>query len=71
MGTVDTENYVGTYRDDEATKQAVFDKVVAFFVKHESFHGECIMQSDDPQIYAPELLAEIADEVMHFEIECK
>jgi hypothetical protein len=71
MANFETENYIGTYQDDDAVKQEVFDRVVAFFKKHESFHGECIMQSDDPQIYAPELLAEIADEVLKFEYDCK
>jgi hypothetical protein len=71
MATLETESYVVSYQDDEATKQAVFDRLIAFYKKHESFHGECIMQSDDPQIYAPELVAELADEVFKFDSKLK
>lgn len=67
----ETENYRVTYEATDEMRNEVFRRVLAFYTKHESFHGECIMQSDDPQIYAPELLSEIADEVIKFNIECK
>lgn len=56
-------------KDSRKTRDEVFERVLAFFLKHESFSGECIMQSDNPQIYAPELLSELADEVFKFETE--
>lgn len=37
--------------------------------KHEAFAGEVIMQNDDCLIYAPELIAEIVDDVLKPEIE--
>lgn len=53
-----------SYKDDEATKQAVFDAVIAFLKKHKVFCAECICQSDNPQIEAPVLLANIAEDIL-------
>lgn len=69
--SLETENFRVTYEVNDEVRNEVFRRVLAFFVKHESFHGECIMQSDDPQIEAAPLLSEIADEVFKFNIECK
>jgi len=60
---------VVSFNDDAETKNAVFEKLLAdYFFKYESFCGETIMQSDDPQIYAPEVMADIADNIIKFEI---
>lgn len=67
--TVKTRDGHVSYEDSQDARDAVFERVLAFFLKHESFSGECIMQSDNPQIYAPELLSELADEVFKFETE--
>jgi len=53
-----------TFKTDQATRDAVFEKVVAFFLEQESFSGEALQQNDDPQIAAPGLLGEIADQLM-------
>jgi hypothetical protein len=50
-------------------EKAVFDKIIEFCKRHNCFFGECIMQSDDPQIYAPELISEIVDDIIEFEVE--
>lgn len=50
-----------------ATKDAVFERVVAFFLKHEAFCGESVMQRDAPQIEGPVMLSELVDDVLRFE----
>jgi hypothetical protein len=46
----------------EEKKNKAIDILTKYFEKHGV--GECIMQSDDAIIYAPDLLAEIADDVL-------
>lgn len=67
MTQIHSDEYVVAYKDDEATKQALFDKLVAFYKKHEAFSGESIMQCDGPQLEAAELLSDIADDILQFE----
>lgn len=56
------------YKSDQETKDALFDAVIAFFKEHQSFTGESIMQSDGPQIDAPVLLSNLADDILKFEV---
>jgi hypothetical protein len=46
---------------DEKKEKAI-EKLTAYFEKHGV--GECIMQSDDALIEAPDLLSDIADEIL-------
>jgi len=64
-----TEDMKVTWEETPEKIKAVYDKVVDFFKKHESFSGECIMQSDAPIIESPELLSDIADDIMEFNAE--
>lgn len=57
-----------TIDENSTLKEAIADKVLAFFQKHGMWSGEQIMQSDAPQIDAPRLLSEIADEVLHAKV---
>lgn len=57
-----------TYDDSDQAKQAVFDAVLAFFFKHNSFSGECIQQSDEPILDAPSLVSTIADDILKFQM---
>lgn len=57
------------YKDDDDIKQKVFDRVIKYFVDHQSFHGEVIHQNDDCIIDAPSVLSDIADNIIHFEVE--
>lgn len=57
------------YKDDQATRDAVFEKLLAWFIKVESFNGECIIQCDTPTIEAPNLLADLADDFFEFDVE--
>lgn len=65
---VKDEDLKVSFDDTPELRDAVFEKVISFFEKHESFHGEAIMQSDDPQIYAPQLMADLADDIIKFEL---
>lgn len=69
--TIDQEFMRVTYLDDEATKQAVFDRVMAYFTKHQAFDGESIHQRDSTTIDAPCVLAYIADNIIRFQVEYK
>ena len=64
--TVKCSDQTVTFKCDQATRDAVFEKVVQFFIEQESFIGEAIQQNDDPNIAAPITLAEIADDLMGF-----
>lgn len=70
-GRIANEDYTATFDDSEEAKQAVFQKLLTFFTFHEAFSGESVMQCDGPQIAAPELLSEIADEIFKFKVEHK
>lgn len=71
MAQLETKHLRVTYKDDAATKEAVFQRVMAYFVKHEAFFGESIQQRDATIIAAPDVLADIADDIIGFEIEEK
>jgi hypothetical protein len=57
-----------SYNVDPQTQNAVYGEVLRWFMKHQCFHGESIMQCDEPQLTAAETLAELA-EVFQFEVE--
>ncbi len=61
--TIRKEDFEVSYADTEAVRIAAFQKLIEFFVKHESFSGESICQDDNCQIEAPGLLGEIADQI--------
>jgi hypothetical protein len=63
MSQTETEDFIVKYKDDPATKEAVFEMVVKFFIEHEVFSGDSIMQCDAPQIDGPELLCELAERI--------
>ena len=52
-----------TYPDDQKTRDMVFDMVIEYYFEYKAFRGESIMQMDNPQIYAPVVLSEIADKI--------
>jgi hypothetical protein len=65
---IKVNDYEVSYEETDEIKQAVFDRVMKYFVKHEAFHGEVIMQMDDPIIDAPTVLADIADDIIKFKV---
>jgi hypothetical protein len=54
------------YEDTQEIRDAVFERVMAYFNEYECYSGEIIHQSDDPQIYAPSVMSDIADEIIAF-----
>jgi hypothetical protein len=66
MRKIKCEDYEVTYEETDMIKQAVFDRVMKYFTEHEAFNGESIMQCDSPQIDAPSVLADIADNIIKF-----
>lgn len=68
--TIEIDDVIITYNCSEATKQAVFDRVLHFFLQNQAFSGESICQSDSCIIDAPETLCDIAD-IMKFDVEWK
>lgn len=71
MAKIETLDVIAEYSDDDATKQAVFDRVLAYYKKHEVFHGESIHQMDNPIIDAPDVMSDIAENILRFKVEYK
>lgn len=57
------------YCANQETKQRVFDAVINWYLENELFSGEAIMQSDRGIEKAPELLSDIVDDIIQFEVE--
>ena len=55
-----------SFEETPELKEEVYQRVLAWYVKHDSFLGESIMQSDNPQIDAPVFLSDLADDVFKF-----
>ena len=66
MKEIKLEHVTVSFDDSPEMKSKVFDRVVEFFTKHKAFRGEVIMQSDNPLIDAPNVLSDIADDVINF-----
>lgn len=65
---IECSGYKVEYEDTPEIRDAVFEKLMeSYFKEYGAYSGEVIMQSDDPIIYAPEVLAEIADDIIRFE----
>ena len=52
MRTIETSDMVVQFDDSQAIKDAVFDVLIKWYAQMESFSGESIMQSDEPQLTA-------------------
>jgi hypothetical protein len=55
-----------SYEETPELKDKVFERVMQFFKTTEHFSGESIMQSDDAYEKAPEVLSDIADNIIKF-----
>lgn len=67
MKSVTRRDQIVTYEDTPEMHKKVFDHLIAWFHSHGHYSGESIMQSDTPQITAPEMLSDLADDVINFE----
>ena len=56
------------WNDSPETKDAVFQHLLNWYIEHGAFSGESIMQRDDPQLDAPVILSDIADDVIKFRL---
>lgn len=63
-----TKHYTVEFEDTIELRDRVFEAVLEFYVDYQAFDGDAIMQSDDPQIYAPVVLSEIADDLFRFNV---
>lgn len=68
---IETDEYIVTFKDDQAARDALFDAVVNLFKKKGSFSGECIVQSDWASIDSPEFLGDLADNILQFDVRYK
>ena len=58
-----------TYNDTQEIRDAVFERVMKYFIEHEAFFGESIHQSDGPIIDAPNVMSDIADDIIKFKFQ--
>lgn len=70
MRTIETKYAKITFEDTEEIKNAVFEALIAWYKNVEHFEGETIFQSDEGQLGAVEIVSDIADEIIKFNIEC-
>lgn len=69
MKTINIKSYGDvSYDDSQEVKDAVFARVMEYFVKHEIFDGESLHQMDNPIIDAPNVLSDICDDIIKFEV---
>ncbi len=57
-----------SFNNDTETRDAVFAKLINWYFKHEQFSGEGIMQCDGPLIDAANILCDIADKIIQFDV---
>jgi hypothetical protein len=68
---IEVKDYMVEYEDIPEMHKKVFDAVLNYFKKHHAFHGEVIMQCDNTIIDAPNVLSNIADNIMKFKVTYK
>jgi hypothetical protein len=68
VAQLETENCVVTYLDDQSTRDAVFQRLLTYFAKHEAFSGESIFQRDAPSMDASCVLSDIAEDIFKFSV---
>lgn len=62
----ESEEFVVRWLESPELKQQIYEKVIQWYISHEAFSAESIMQSDGTQIDAAPFLAELADKTIHF-----
>ena len=71
MNKIETNDFIAEYPDDNKIKQAIFDRIIKYFKTCEAFQGESIYQNDDAQIDAIEVMSDIADDILKFNVKWK
>lgn len=60
----ETKDYILSYKDNQETKDKIFNKILEFCKEHECFSGESFCQCDGPQVGMMELIPEILDDLL-------
>ncbi len=63
------DDMIITYRNDKETRNAVFEKIIAWFIKMRCFDGEDVQQRDESNLNAPILLGDLADDIIEFNVD--
>lgn len=71
MKTITTQDRTITFDDSPEAKDRIFNLMLDFFKRVDMFSGECLTQSDETYIEAPNILAEVAENGFKFEVEYK
>lgn len=71
MRSIETKDCIVTFDDSIVMKNEVFNKIIQWFLEKNEFSGEGIMQSDSCLIGAPNLLCDLADDILKFKVEYK
>lgn len=67
--TITFDDFKVTYKDNPDIHKLVFNKVMEYFIMHQSFSGEVIVQDDNCNIDASSVMASIADNIIKFKVE--
>lgn len=59
-----------SFNDTKKLRDEVFEAVLQYYIDYKH-SGEGIMQDDDAQIYAPQVLSDIADDIFKFKLKWK
>lgn len=62
------KGYSVDYECSDEVKDAIFERVIQYFIEHEVFHGESIHQMDNPIIDAPNVMSDICDNIIKFDV---
>lgn len=65
---IETDHLIVSYKDDEEVREKVFKRVLGYFKENEIFSGEAIHQDDNAIISAPNVLSDIADDILMFNV---
>lgn len=57
------------YQETEINNHLIVEKIIKWCEKYNISSGEGLVQSDNGNIYAPELVADIIDDILKFEAE--
>lgn len=65
---IETEHLIASYTDNEDVREKIFKRVLDYFKENEIFSGEAIHQDDNAIISAPNVLSDIADDILMFNV---
>lgn len=69
METIELNGVRVTYPDTPEAHKAVFDHLMTWFHSHQCYSGESVAQSDRATLSSIEMLCDLADDVIGFEVE--